>query len=162
MGESFGNQATWEESLFEVPFLPGSRRALGVFRLPDDLRSCDLDDPRMLLERHLRPTHVVTRNLAVTQEWGHAVWSERDPHDSSTPRWQAVQWWSYHHPSWVVVASWQRPELVRVEPLHLRHDAVVEAARELRRVVDLHSPSTDPRTGEPVPGAPDGRRLASG
>jgi len=135
VGESFGNLAVWDVSLFEVPFLPGARRSLGVFRLPDDLRLCDLDDPRNLLALGLRPTSVVTRNLAVTQAWGHDIWSERDAHDSGTPQWQAVQWWSYYHPSWVVLASWQRPELVRVESLGLAHVAVMEAARELSRVI---------------------------
>jgi hypothetical protein len=133
VGESFGDLASWEPSMFEVPFLPGARRALGVFRLPDDLRVCDLDDPHRLSELGLRPTQVVTRNLAVTQGWGHAIWAQHDPHDPSSRRWQAVQWWSYHHPSWTVVASWLPPELVRVEPLDLTHGAVQDAAEELRR-----------------------------
>lgn len=134
VGESFGNLSQWEDSMFDVPFLPGGRRALGVYRLPDDLRLCDLDDPRVLLDLGLRPTQVVTRNLAVTQAWGHALWSTPDAYDADRRRWQAVQWWSYHHPPWQVLASWQRPELVRVDALAVDHDAVVEAARELRRV----------------------------
>src|SRR4051794_15076519 len=83
VGETFGNLSVWDESMFEVPFLPGARRALGVFRLPDDLRLRDLDDPRVLVELGLRPTQVVTRNLAVTQTWGHALWADPDPHDVS-------------------------------------------------------------------------------
>lgn len=135
VGEAFGDLATWEASMFETPYLPGGRRALGVFGLPDDLRLRDLDDPRALVDLGLRPTQVVTRNLAVTQAWGHRIWDERDPHASRRHRWQAVQWWSYHHPPWEVLASWQRPDLVRVEPLSLTHDAVVEAARQLHRIL---------------------------
>lgn len=133
VGETFGDLAEWDPSMFEVPFLPGARRALGHFHLPDELRLLDLDDPVVLAERGLRPTHVVVRNLAVTQAWGHAIWAERDPHEPATRRWQAVQWWSYHHPSWPVVASWVRPEVIRVEELTLDHPAVVEAARTLNR-----------------------------
>ena len=133
VGETFGNLSAWDASMFEVPFLPGAQRALGVFRLPDDLRLRDLDDPNALIDLGLRPSQVVTRNLAVTQAWGHAIRAELDPHDTSQRRWQAAQWWSYHHPPWTVLASWERPELVRVEALSLSHDAITEGARELRR-----------------------------
>ena len=133
VGEVFGDLAVWDESMFDFPLVPGSRRALGVFRLPDDLRVLDLDDPAALLQRGLRPTQVVTRNLAVTQAWGHRIRDERDPHDTAQRRWQAVQWWSYHRPTWTVLASWQRPMLVRVEPLDLGHPAVREAATALSR-----------------------------
>lgn len=134
VGEAFGNLSLWEPSIFDVPFLPGSRRALAILQLPDELRLLDLDDPRVLVERSLRPTQIVTRNLSVTQGWGRRIWQEVDPHDASRPYWQAIQWWSYHHPSWEVLASWERPKLVSVEPLDLEHDAVVEAAKELRRL----------------------------
>lgn len=56
--------------MFDFALLPGARKALGSYRLPDDLRVLDLDDPRELLEWSLRPTQVVARNLAVTQAWG--------------------------------------------------------------------------------------------
>lgn len=135
VGETFGNLASWDPSMFEVPFLPGGQRALAILRLPDDLRLLDLDDPHVLVELSLRPTQVVSRNLAVTQTWGHRIWQERDPHDPAARRWQAVQWWSYHHPSWEVLASWEEPELVDVDPLSLDHAAVVDAAQELRRVL---------------------------
>lgn len=133
VGETFGNLAAWDPSVFDVPFMPGAQRALGVYVLPDDLRLLDLDDARVLLDRSLRPTQVVIRNLAVTQQWGHAIWAEPDPHDEVRRRWQAVQWWSYHHPSWPILASWDRPRLDHVEPLTLTHPAVTEAARALLR-----------------------------
>ena len=95
--------------MFDFPLLPGSRRALGVYRLPDTLRVLDLDDPAELLERSLRPTQIVTRNLSVTQAWGSRIWNERDPHDSTRRRWQAVQWWSYHRPFWDAWAAGNSP-----------------------------------------------------
>ena len=137
IGETFGNLGTWDASMFDVPFIPGARRALGIYRLPDDLRILDLDDPAQLLRLGLRPSQVVARNLAVTQAWGHRIWSERDPHQPSSRRWQAVQWWSYHRPVWTVLASWERPALVEVEPLDLSHRAVREAAEALIRPLQL-------------------------
>jgi hypothetical protein len=128
VGETFGNLHTWTPSMFVTPFLSGGARALGVYELPDDVRLLDLDDPRALLARKLRPTTVVRRDLAVTQAWGHAIWAEG--------RWDAVSWWSYHHPGWPVVASWARPRLVRVEPLSLDHEAVQAAAATLCRAVE--------------------------
>ena len=93
----------------------------------------DLDDPRELLERSLRPTQVVARNLAVTQAWGHRGWSERTAHDDTERRWQAVSWWSFHRPMWTVLASWVRPEVEQVQTLDLDHPAVRDAASTLCR-----------------------------
>ena len=135
VGESFGNLATWDPSMFEFPLLPGARRAMGVYALPDDLRVLDLDDPAELVQRGLRPTQIVTRNLAVTQAWGHSMWDERDPHDPAVRRWQAVQWWSFQRPTWSILASWERPRCMQVEPLALTHPAVRDAAAALLRVV---------------------------
>ena len=47
VGEAFGDLAGWEASMFETPFLSGGSRALAVLRLPDDLPTLDLDDPRV-------------------------------------------------------------------------------------------------------------------
>jgi hypothetical protein len=133
-GESFGNLAEWDDSMFEFPLIPDARRALGIFTLPDDLRVLDLDDPHQLVRLGLRPTQIVARNLAVTQQWGHQIWSE----ESITPgqrRWQAVQWWSYHRPTWTVLGSWVKPELYEVAELTLEHPALRDAASTLVRKI---------------------------
>ena len=118
--------------MFDFPAVPGSRRTLGVYKLPDDLRICDLDDPRRLVELGLRPTQVVARNLAVTSDWAHRIWSQRSEAVDG-PKWQAVQWLSFHRPTWTVIASWERPTLVSLERLGLDHPAVVAAAESLNR-----------------------------
>ncbi|MDT5081743.1 MAG: hypothetical protein QOJ80_6380 [Mycobacterium sp.] len=46
---------------------------------------------------------------------------------------RAVQWWSFHRPTWTVIASWERPRLVELEHLNLDHPAVVAAAKSLNR-----------------------------
>lgn len=134
-GEVFGDLDTWDPSMFLTPFLEGGARALATYHLPDDLRLLDLDDPKELLARGLRSTQVVARNLAVTQAWGLAAWNERDPHEVQARRWDAISWWSYHHPGWPIIASWLRPELVDLDLLDLQHPAVAEAAKTLRRVI---------------------------
>jgi hypothetical protein len=79
-GETFGNLSRWDPSMLQFPQIPGSRRAMGVYQLPDDVRVLDLDDPAQLVRLGLRPTQIVVRNLAVTQAWGHRIWSETDSH----------------------------------------------------------------------------------
>lgn len=133
-GETFGNLSRWDASMFEFPQIPGSSRAIGVYELPDDLRVLDLDDPAQLVRLGLRPTQTVVRNLAVTQAWGHRIWSETDPHGGDR-RWQAVSWWSYHRPAWTVLGSWLRPEVIRVEPLDISHPALIDAAKALQRII---------------------------
>lgn len=133
-GETFGDLARWDESMLQFPQIPGARRALGVFDLPDDLRVLDLDDPAQLLRLGLRPTQVVTRNLSVTRAWGHRIWSETD-RDTGERVWQAVSWWSYHRPVWTVLASWRRPKVLRIEPLSLNHPALLDASSALQRPV---------------------------
>ncbi|GAB91018.1 RES family NAD+ phosphorylase [Gordonia rhizosphera] len=133
-GETFGNMSLWTDDMFEFPSMPGARRALGTYSLPDDLRICDLDDPSRLADLRLRPTQVIARNLAATSAWGHRIWSERTPAIDGR-RWNAVQWWSFHRPTWTVVASWERPRLVSVDSLDLTHPAIADAATALYRVL---------------------------
>jgi hypothetical protein len=120
--------------MFDFPAVPGARKTLGVYELPDDLRICDLDDPHRLAELGLRPTQIVTRNLAVTSDWAHRIWSQRSPAMDGR-EWQAVQWWSFHRPTWTVIASWERPQLVELDHLHLGHPTVSAAAKALNRLL---------------------------
>ncbi|MFW0784544.1 RES domain-containing protein [Gordonia sp. CPCC 206044] len=132
-GETFGNLREWSEDMFEFPQLPGARRALGTFRLPDELRVLDLDDPAQLSRLGLRPSQVVVRNLTVTQRWGHEIYSETNALGERA--WDAVSWWSYHRPQWTVLASWLRPEVVAVDDLTPTHPAIVDAADTLLRPI---------------------------
>jgi hypothetical protein len=137
VGETFGNIGAWSEEMFETPFLPGARRALAVFEVDDDLPVLDLDDPRELARRSIRPSQVVTRNPVVTQALALDAFRELD--DAGSPRWAGLRWWSFHRPVWFNVALWETPDrsaplrLVRVEPLSLSHAAVEDAATTLVR-----------------------------
>jgi hypothetical protein len=131
-GETFGNISQWAESMFDFPAVTGAQRALGVYELPDDLRICDLDDPHRLIDVGLRPTQVVTRNLAVTSAWAHRIWSQHSAAVGGRA-WQAMQWWSFHRPYWTVLASWEQPTFIESQPLALAHPAVAAAAKSLNR-----------------------------
>lgn len=132
VGEAFGDLRHWREEMFGFPELPGTRRALATYELPDEVAVLDLDDARSLLDRGLRPTQVVERNRAVTQAWALAIFREAAP--GGGPRWVGVRWWSYHRPGWRILGVWgSAPDCVRLEELNLDHPAVVDAARALAK-----------------------------
>jgi hypothetical protein len=135
VGESFGNVATWDPSMFEFPFLPGARRALGTYTVPDDLRVLDLNDPAEVVERWLRADPDRGAQPGLHPCLGQSIWDERDPDDPAARRWQAVQWWSLQRPTWSILASSAGPTFVQVEPLTLTHPAVRDAAEALLRVL---------------------------
>ncbi len=134
VGEVFGNLLSWSEKMFEMPALPGSRRSLGIYEVPDDLPVLDLDDARALLDRGLRPTQVIARNRPATQAWALAIFREVDSRGDRL--WDGVRWWSYHRPQWRIYGLWGSitPRCMRVEPLTLTHPAVVDAANVLSKV----------------------------
>jgi len=143
VAEAFGDFPEWSEEMFIYPKLPGSRRALGRYLIPDSTPLLDLDDAKNLWERGLRPTQVVTRNRSVTQEWSLRIFEERNT--AGQRRWSGVRWWSVHRPQWRTVAYWGHqkdgsweawtPEFLKVEELSLDHPAVVDAARELNKPI---------------------------
>lgn len=126
IGEAFGNHDVWTPDLFEgPPILLGSVRA--VAEIDADVDVVDLDDATALLERGLRPSHVVTRARAVTQQWALAIFHEG--------RWGGVRWWSYHDPEWGSFGLWDVGGLrvVDVKPLAEEVDHVRDVARRMRR-----------------------------
>lgn len=134
VGETFGDLPRWHSPMLDVPALPGSVRALGVYELPDSLPLLDLDDGRNLADRAVRPTQVVTRVRAVTQAWALRVFDERD--SGGARLWAGVRWWSYHRPTWPVFGIWgHTPVNVDVQVLTMSHPAISDAARNLSRPI---------------------------
>lgn len=139
VGETFGNLTEWSDDMFDFPIVPGSRRTLGVFDLPDDLPVIDLDDAKMLLDRGIRPSKVVSPNRSHTQAMALSINDEFHAHG---PRmWSGIQWWSSWRSHWEVVVAFVQAgddlphELVKIEHLDITHPAVVVAAHTLRRAV---------------------------
>jgi hypothetical protein len=85
----------------------------------------DLDDPRNLLHRSLRPSGVATTNREVTQPMAVAIYEEGVP---------GFEWWSTIEASWINVTLFEDRVTERLtivgepEPLTLDHPAVRDAA----------------------------------
>lgn len=85
----------------------------------------DLDDPRNLLQRSLRPSRVATTNRELTQPMAVAIYEEGVP---------GFEWWSTIEASWINVTLFEDRVTDRLtivgepEPLTLDHPAVRQAA----------------------------------
>jgi len=128
VAETFGNLKTWTPKMFLAPYLPGSRRAIGTYELPDAAAVADLDDPSVLVTLGLRPSRVSTRRRPVTQAWARTLFEQH--------QWIGVRWWSYHDPDWYAYGLWDRTKLrvVQVDPLAIGNQAIIDAANLLRRI----------------------------
>src|SRR5262249_33296672 len=114
-----------------VPALAGSERRLGIYRLDEETSPLlDLDDPQVLAQRSIRPTHVAIRNRPRTQQIAGRIYQEG--------KWSGIQWWSYHRPQWTLVVIWEAATLppAGVEPI------AAQAALE-----DAALPLAKPREG---------------
>jgi RES domain-containing protein len=127
IGEAFGDLPTWTAAMLVTPNMSGAERQLGVYHLDQAAHPLlDLDDPRVLAQRAIRPTHVVIRNRPHTQGIAADIYHEG--------KWAGMQWWSYHRPQWKVVALWEADITVAgVQPI-LGHPALDEAATVLAKV----------------------------
>lgn len=135
VAEVFGRFPEWRSAIFDVP--PGapqnSRRALFSYR--GEPRICDLDDPHRLVDYGLRPSRVVTRDRAVTQEWARAIYERESP--ESEREFAGLSWWSYYNPDWSSLGLWDVDLAVEdVEVLSLESLVVQETAFEIARVVE--------------------------
>jgi hypothetical protein len=130
VGETFAGISTWRAAMLAFPALDKGVRVLGTYRIDEEAHPLlDLDDARNLVDRGVRPSHVVWRNRPATQ----AV--ARTAHEEG--RWSGLSWWSMHRPQWSLVCLWDLDTLVleAIEPLR-GHPALLEAAGRLARPVD--------------------------
>jgi hypothetical protein len=133
IAEAFGRFPKWTPAVLEgSPGLPGSTRALARYRLADDARLCDLDDPEQLQTLDLRPSDVVSRDYARTRAWARRIFKQHI--------WAGVRWWSYYDPRWASVGLWETDRLTIEEVRKLRLDdaALLEASRVIVRRVVQH------------------------
>ncbi|MGH7707130.1 MAG: RES family NAD+ phosphorylase [Vulcanimicrobiaceae bacterium] len=114
------------EMLRPHPKLPKRRRALAWFDLPDNAPICNLDDPRELTKQRMRPSRVIARDYATTQQWARKLFRQG--------RWDGVRWWSYHDARWASIGLWRNPKIVGygIETLTIDHPALHEAADALQ------------------------------
>lgn len=136
IAEVFADLDVWSESMFDAPFLPGARRTLGIYHVPDDLAVFDLDDPQNLVDLALRPTQVVQRNRSASQAVALRVFNQVT--SDGVRVWAGMRWWSVHRPQWKLLALWDRettPRVADVEELTLDHPAIRDAAETLAKPV---------------------------
>lgn len=67
---------------------PALQRILAWYDVPDSTPICNLDDPKELVVRSLRPSNVISRDYAQTRAWAWRLFGEQ--------LWVGVSWWSYH------------------------------------------------------------------
>jgi RES domain len=85
----------------------------------------DLDDPRNLVARQLRPSGVATRDRELTQPLALSIYQEGT---------QGFEWWSAIEASWINVTLFEDRAVDRLavagepEPLTIDHPVVREAA----------------------------------
>ena len=107
----------------------GRRLALAALQATVEERLWDLDDPRVLGARSLRPSRVATRRRETTQRWSADLFRGR-------PRRLGFRWWSTIESEWIHVTLFDRA-LSRVtlaappEPLRTTHPVVRAAADAL-------------------------------
>jgi hypothetical protein len=107
----------------------GLRLALVGLDASVEGRMWDLDEPRVLMERRLRPSVVATRVRQTTRRWAAELFRAR-------PRRDGIRWWSTLEAAWMHVTLFDRA-LPRVEPaappepLRAAHVAVCEAAEAI-------------------------------
>jgi hypothetical protein len=128
--EAFGRYPVWtSDILAPPPGTPyGTRKALVKYE--GDPPILDLDDPEALQEWSLRPSNVVSRDRASTQQWARSMYETGD--------YAGLSWWSFYEPRWGSFGLWEITGLTVAgdpEPLTMAHDAVQDAAALIRRVI---------------------------
>lgn len=132
IAEVFGDLRIWNDAMFELPALPGARRALGTYGVPDDTPLLDFDDANALAARALRPTQIVSPNRAATQQIALDAFNEVGADGSRT--WAGLTWWSSRRASWPVHCLWgTTPTCEDVTRLDVAHPAVQDAATALSK-----------------------------
>ncbi|HVE47897.1 MAG TPA: RES domain-containing protein [Acidimicrobiales bacterium] len=130
IGETFAHLSTWSSAMLPFPAIEGAERMLGVYSFDEELHPLlNFDDPKVLLERALRPTEIVIRNRPRTQQIARNVFMEQ--------RWSGVSWWSMHRPQWALTAMWHLDgiSVEEIQPLP-GNPALVDAARVLAKHLD--------------------------
>ena len=125
IGETFAHLSTWSRAMLQVPTIPGAVRVLGTYAVNEERHPLlDLDDPKALLDRALRPTAIAVRNRPRTQRVARDAFSEG--------RWSGLTWWSMHRPQWVLHVLWDLEGVTveDVQPLP-RHPALRDAGQLL-------------------------------
>ena len=128
VAEAFGSFELWTAGMLAgSPTLPGSRRAIAAYEIPDTVKILDLDDGSALARRKLRPSQVVTRDRGITQAWALRIFQAGG--------FAGVKWWSYYNPDWGAAGLWDitNVDVLSVAELTVDSDVLEEARAALMR-----------------------------
>ena len=130
VGETFAHLSQWSTAMLPFPALAGAQRALGIYEIDEEHHPIlDLDDPKALVARALRPSEVVVRNRPHSQAIALGIFEEG--------KWSGIGWWSMHRPQWAlrVIFGTAAITTIDVEPLP-GNTAIASAGRLLAKVID--------------------------
>ncbi len=104
---------------------------LAEIEFPDERPVCNLDDPRVLLDRMLKPSSIVSRDRTRTQAWALDIFHES--------RWDGVSWWSFYDPDVPALGLWNLADaaVVRTEILRVDSEPFIDAAKLLNRTIHV-------------------------
>lgn len=131
IAEALGRFRRWTPAVLAPPpgASPGVVKALAHYSgTPITL---DLDDPTTLADLGLRPSQVIDRDRAATQQWARRIYDTHD-HDG-------VSWWSFYGAQWSSFGLWDWSSLSEAEapvPLALTDHAVRSAASMIARPIE--------------------------
>lgn len=130
IAEAFGSYSAWRPEILDPPPAAPAGTVKALVRYEGDPAILDLDDPGVLQDWALRPSSVVSRDRASTQQWARSMYETGD--------YAGVSWWSFYEPRWASYGLWDTSALTVVgtpEVLTLSHPAVEEAAALIRRAI---------------------------
>jgi len=130
IAETFGRYAEWSATLLATPRKTPKGTVKALIQYRGDPAILDLDDPIELSQLGLRPSGVVSRRRAQTQQWARAIY-DKEEH-------QGISWWSYYDPRWASFGLWDYSGLSVVgtpTPLDMGNPLVQEAADIIKRVI---------------------------
>jgi hypothetical protein len=116
----------WSRDMLRpLPGNPDAKRSIAWYEIDDSITVANLDDPRELLSRGLRPSDVVTRDYARTQNWALKIFNASDA--------DGIRWWSYHDSRWGSFGLWSTDAISAfgADRLEIDHPAIREAAEVL-------------------------------
>ncbi len=103
VGEILGDLNEWPNALWSQTLTndAGTELARHLVTVETDRSFIDLDDGAKLDKLGWKPSDVVNRDRAKTQQLAEACWHDRAKRGDG-----GFSWWSFQHPAWTVAMAW--------------------------------------------------------
>jgi hypothetical protein len=130
IAEALGSYSIWRSEVLDPPPGTPAGTVKALVKYEGDAAILDLDDPGALQDWSLRPSSLVSRDRASTQQWARSMYDTGD--------YAGLSWWSFYEPRWASYGLWDVSGLSVAgspEALTISHPAVQDAAALIRRVI---------------------------